>query len=646
MLIACLFHFLNGYTQTDSPVLFEVDNDPIYLSEFKYIYEKNNSDNADYSQESIDEYLELYKKFKLKVKRAQAIGLDTVKVLQDELAGYRKQLAKSYLKDKEISERLVLQVIERMKQDVEVNHIFVASPAKSNAEDKVKALEKINNIYDKLKTNNGQFFGEMAKTLSEDRATSGKAGRLGYYTSPLPDGFYEFENAMYDTPVGDISKPVKSKMGYHILQIKNKRPSRGQMEIAHILIRKNNIANSDPKGLVDSVYNLLKEGRNFENMAAKFSYDEKTKQKGGYLGFFGINQYELSFENAAFDLKTDDSYSKPTETNIGYHIIKRISKRDNSDIEKLKKRVEARIRNNDRFTIAEEKLIEDVKKEAGFKEDKLSFKRFATALGPDFFSYKWEAPTYENDLELFNLNNESFPLSAFADYAKQNIRERLKFSKNTPLEDAAASIYDSFVKEQVMAYEEDNLENKYPDFKALMQEYREGILLFEITKQEVWDKASQDTTGLNKFYSDNSSNYMWPERVKTFKYSIKTDNDQRIIGLYKDAQKKDHSKLLEKYASDKEIGLTFVEEVLNKDDKLIENLKLESGSVTQLALNPPPASFYKFRELVKPSNKSLAEAKGYVIADYQDYLEKKWIEDLKSKYPIDLNQKVLKSITK
>ena len=413
----------------DDPVLFSVADENVRVSEFRYIYEKNNAENADYSKESLEEYLELYKKFKLKVKRAKDLGLDTVKTLQQELAGYRKQLAKSYLKDKEIADKLVNEVAERMQSDLAVSHIFVSAGQKSSTQTQMAAEEKINNIYDKLKQTNGKGFEDMAKTLSEDNVSATRKGALGYYTSPLPDGFYNFENAMYETPIGEFSEPVRSRMGFHIIKVTDKREARGEMEVAHILIRTKSRTKQTATILADSVYTLLNEGRNFENMAAKFSDDTKTKSNGGYLGFFGINQYEVAFEDAAFALEEDGTYTKPVESNLGFHIIKRISKRDNSDKERLIKRIQARINKNDRFEIAEQKMIEDVKEEAGFKEDILAFRRFSTSLDESFYSYKWQAPEYEENLNVFSLGGKDFSLNGFAKYAKSNIRERLKFNK-------------------------------------------------------------------------------------------------------------------------------------------------------------------------------------------------------------------------
>ena len=632
--------------QNKDKVLFTVNGEDVFLSEFQYIYEKNNSKNADYSKESVEEYLELYKKFKLKVHKAREEGLDTVRTLKEELSGYRKQLAQSYLKDREINNRLIEEVVERMKEDIEVSHIFVSAEDKASELKKESAKSKITEIHKKL--GEGQPFDLIAQSLSEDRSSKTRAGYLGYYTAPLPNGFYAFENAMYNTEVGDYSEVVKSKMGYHIIKVTKKRPSRGQVEVAHILLRKKpkERPNNVTAEIADSVYQLILQGRNFENMAGKFSEDSKTKAKGGYLGYLAINQFDIKFEDAAFALEENGQFSAPVETEIGYHIIKRINKRDDSNPELLKKRVKAQISNDDRFQIAQENLIKQVKVDAKFKENKEVLDEFVKSLDETFFSYKWKTPLMENNPTLFELDGIDYSLMSFAKFVKNSVKDRLRFNRVKSYEAATMALYDSYVNQTVMAYEEKNLEVKYPEFKSLMREYREGILLFEITKNKVWDKASQDTTGLQAYFADNASNYMWTERVKVMHYEIDSKDEKAAISIYKYAQKKEHDKVQKKYDDVPGLTLTVNELIMDKADKRILEMQLKDGGMSPLKMDKDSAHFYKYAGMMEPEQKTLDEARGYVIADYQDFLESEWVEQLASEYPIKVNKSVLKSIIK
>ena len=326
--------------------------------------------------------------------------------------------------------------------------------------------------------------------------------------------------------------------------------------------------------------------------------------------------------------------------------FKRISKRDDSNTELLKKRIKARIANHDRFGIAEKKLIEDVKQEAGYVSHQESLKEFYTQLDDEFFSYKWTAPMFDEDKILFELGGEKHSVNDFAKFVKKSVKDRLRYNKVKSTEQAVSELYDKYVDEKVMEYEEKNLEQKYPDFKSLMREYSEGILLFEITKKEVWDKASKDTLGLRTYYNDNNSKYTWPQRVKVMKYTVESKNEAAFISVYKYAQKKSHDKIFSKYKDVNDLKLSSEELILDKGDKTLSELAFKAGEISELKMDKNEGTFYKFLELVDPKRKTLEEAKGYVIADYQTYLENKWIEDLKGSYPIKVNKSVLKSLIK
>ncbi len=645
ILFSILFFSASLFAQ-DDPTLFTVEGKEIGVEEFQYIYEKNNGDKADYSEQSLNEYLELYTKFKLKVQRAKEMGLDTVAVLQTELEGYRQQLANSYLTDKEVTGRLMDEVAERMQSDIKVSHIFIANPKKGDKSDS-KARQTLDQVYIQLQQ--GKSFAELAKQHSQDEASAKNGGALGYYTAPLPSGFYNFENAMYNTEVGKSSKPFETKMGWHIIQVEDKRPALGERELSHILIRSTVKGEEVPgaKEKADSIYQVVKNGADFASIAKLHSDDKNTSAKGGYLGFIKINQFDKVFETAAFALANDGDISMPVKSKFGYHIIERKSKIDQSDVETNKKRVKSKMSKDDRLTIAKKSLIEKIKKDAGLTENKVVLNEFINKLGQDFYSYKWKVPPMQ-DKELVSFNNNmSFTNNDFANYCKKNTRSRLKFSKDKVIGAAAMELYDSFLDEIAIKYEESNLEKKYPDFKALMREYEEGILLFEATKMEVWDKATEDTIGLKKYYQENTSNYSWGERGEIETYQIQNRDAKTMKKIIKSIGKWDSSKLMNKYNIGEEKIIEVSTKTIERSSKVAEGLTWKKGATsTPDASNRNFTTVQKVKTILAPKPKSFEEARGYIIADYQDYLEREWVKSLKSKYTLEINQEVFNSLIK
>ena len=505
--LVALFLPLGIHAQNEDPILFSVKNNPVHVSEFLYIYSKTNRDKADFSKTSLEEYLDLYTKFKLKVQRAKDMRLDTIPSLQQELAGYRKQLADSYLLDKEVTEKLIREAYDRSLKDVKISHIMVSLKKNPTPQDTLLAYNRIMQIKGKL--DGGSDFVKVAKSLSDDKSAKTNNGSLGYFTSPFPNGFYDFESTAYALPKGQHSQPVRTPIGYHIIRVEDIRPARGEMEAAHILIRKDA---QNPKADIDSVYQQLENGYEFEEAAKTYSADKKTASKGGYVGFFGISKYEKAFEDAAFALTEDGTYTKPIKTLAGWHIIKRISRKATPDYEKAKARLKAKIQKDARFELAKSAMVEQIKTDNGFKAMSGPIGRFGASLDKEFLTYRWQAPKTPSDEIIFALGNDQHTMADFTAYLQKESRKRMQLAKSGTVVDALTSLYNSYVSETALKFEERNLEAKYPDFKALMREYEEGILLFEITKSEVWDKASQDTTGLRKFYEKNKDKYKWGKR--------------------------------------------------------------------------------------------------------------------------------------
>jgi len=626
--------------QKSQDVLMTIGKSTIEVDEFKYIYEKNNGKSADYSKKSVSEYLDLYKKFKLKVEKAKQTRLDTLENLSAELEGYRKQLASSYLMDKEVTEALLKELHNRMSEDIEFSHIFVASPETANKAQKAEAMAKMKDIEEKLK--GGMAFGEGAKEYSEDKTTSDKGGHMGYFTAKLPNGFYDLETALYTTPVGKISPIVTSRIGYHIITVKGKRPARGQTEVAHILV------DQSKKSFIDSIRKMAIAGKEFELLALDHSIDKNTSKIGGKLPFFGINTYEKSFEDAAFGLDKDGDISMPILSKSGWHLIKRISKAAPDSYDILVRKMKSQINKDDRFETAKIKLIRDIKASANFMENTAVLSKFTPNLTDEFYSYKWNVPENLDKMTLISYNGSlTYDLVDFAEYCRNNTKTRLKYDKAKPLDEAVNELYTEFVNEKTLDFEEKQLVKKYPDYKALLREYEEGILLFEITKINVWDKANQDTIGLKSFYETVKDNYKWEDKAKIASIDIKTDDKKLAAEIYKGLNKKSIQKLMNKYNKNtKVINVTYSE--AEESAKEMSGLIKTVGYTTPMEANSTEDS-YSFRKIVAliPSHtKTMQEARGYVVADYQDYLEKEWLVNLKKEFKITVDETELNKLIK
>lgn len=636
--------------QSGSDILMKVGNNNVTVDEFRYIYEKNNGNTADYSQASLDEYIDLYTKFKLKVEKAKSMKLDTIKVLQKELQGYRKQLANSFLTDKEVFNKLIDEIVERQKEDVRISHILVKVSARAANKRKEEAIKKLQNLKQQLRE--GKSFAELAKEYSEDKNSKDKGGDLGFITAYLPSGFYELENTMYNLNPGEVSEPIETKLGFHLVKVIEKRPARGMIEVAHIfkkMDKTNRTSITESKKLMDSLYVALQGGADFADMAQKYSEDKNTLDKGGVLPPFGIAVYDSKFEDAAFNLEKDGQLSRPIRTSVGQHIIKRIRKVPFKTADELKIILKEKIKKYDRYGAAQDKMINKIKETSQFRERKNVLKNFAATLDETFYSYKWRPSEDLNDDVLLSFGPSSDEsLSDFAAFAKKQTRMRSQFDKSKPLNEAVDEIYEEFIKSKAYDYEQANLEVKYPEFKSLMREYSEGILLFEATKINVWDKANKDTLGLYNFYEQNKSKYIFEEQATIGKYVVNSTDAKQLKKIMKCAKKHDSEKTLKRFNKNGKELIEYSEIVVEPGSKELIGLEFKKKSISEPVVdNNNKKSLIKKVVKVTPSRrKSLKEARGYVVADYQDQLESKWIADLKKEYPVQIYQEVYKKLLK
>lgn len=624
------------------PVLMQVGSSDVSVSEFRYIYEKNNGEQASYSMKSLQDYLDLYIKFKLKVEKAKSLRLDTISELRSELAGYRKQLAGSYLMDKEVTEALLKELYARIKEDVEFSHIFMPVPA--NPTQKQKDSVRLEMLAVKAKLVGGMSFEDAVTQFSQDKNSKSQYGRMGYFTAKMPEGFYTFESALYQTGVGQVSDIVESKIGYHIIKVTDKRPARGQIQVAHLLLK------GDSKEIntrIDSLYMALQQGADFAQLVAQYSQDKNSSRNEGLLPAFGINVYDKAFEDAAFSITADGAYAVPVRTKAGWHIIRRINKPEMDAYELFVKKMKGQLSKDERFELAKKKLITSIKVNHQFKENVTLLNKFSADQTEEFYSYKWVPVIREGQNTLCSFGTGLVAsLDDFAAYCKKNTRIRLRYDKNKPVAETINELYNEFVNEKAIEFEEKNLDTKYPDFKSLMKEYEEGILLFEVTKTAVWDKANQDTVGLKAYYEQNRKKYEEDEKALIQKFTIQTTDKKLADKIYKFAKNNPVDKLQEKFKN--KAVVVVMTETVERTSELLKGVKWETGAYSQPLLNDYAKhySFLKIQEIQAAKVKTLQDARGYVVADFQDFLEKQWVESLRKEFPVNINQQVLQQLIK
>lgn len=737
-------------TKSASDVIGKIGNDPIYANEFNYVYNKNNANSANaYSKESIDEYLGLYTNFRLKVKEAESLGLDTLSAFKQELAGYKKQLAQPYFNEKELIDQYTKQAYERLKEEVNASHILVGVKPDASPEDTLAAWKKITEIRSRVLK--GEDFEQLARDLSEDPSAAKNAGNLGYFTALQM--VYPFEDAAYSTPKNSVSEPVRTRFGYHILQVHDRRPSQGQVRTAHLMIRATEgMSESDltaAKEKVTELYKKIESGEDWDSLVRQFSDDVNTRDKGGELQWFGTGRMIPSFEEAAFSLSEPGAYTEPVQTPYGWHIIKLLERKGLEDFATLEAGIRSKV-SRDRSEINKKTLVTRLMVENKFKENTSSVEKMLALADSSFVSGGWvgDAALADQKNVLFSLGDRKYTQADFVNYAAGLAQ---KAQPGVAPKTYMRNLYNVYKNEMVIAYEEEHLADKHEDYKMLVREYRDGILLFQLMDEKVWSKAIKDTAGLRSFFERNREKYQWKERAQAVVFnvadsvsfariqelvkndlypayepepealqfdensdSLSGENLMRLAKLvpYLKSQKNLVVKL-SGHASQKESldlaskRIAKVREYLK--DKDIDSVKIVLGNVTKpvakakenntdrkvsfelmslsakaleksfnknapLTLQVSEGYFQKgenealdmvkwekgsyslkkdgryylvlIKDIEAPRAKLLDETRGIVISDYQEYLEKEWIKELKAKYAVEIDPKLIDKFVK
>ncbi|ADR21845.1 hypothetical protein MATR_05220 [Marivirga tractuosa] len=703
IIIPLLFIFISSCKTTqkapkseDREPLFTIDSLAVYPDEFMYAYEKSNKNKGEI--EPIDDYLDLYINFKLKVIEAKAEGIDTTKAYKSELNGYLEEIKKPYLTAEKVNKALVKETYERLQHEVNASHILIRVDKDAKAEDTLKAYQKIEEVKNKFDA--GESFEALAREYSEDPSAKSNNGLLGWFTAFQM--VYPFESAAYQTEVGEISPITRTQFGYHIIKVNDKRETLGRIKIAHIMKRFPPQASSEDSLQTEKelkkIYEQLNSGENWFILATKESEDLSTKDNGGSLPWFGAGRLPASLETVAFELEEKGDISKPVESPYGWHILKLEDKRGVGSLESMEESLSRRVQRDQRSELKEVEVIKKLKEENNFKINTEAYALLKSKenLNPGNFKRK------ELGTTLFSISETDFSLLDFLnEYDSAN---------NIDLE------LEKYEKSKLIQYEENNLELKYPEYKFLRQEYKDGLLLFEIMNQKVWSKISEDTTALKKYYEEHKNRYKTDgelkvarivfsdtSSIKPFKKpindayfpltdqleyvdskttlkQIKIDDngDHKVfisLVLPQNISERDTIKLFEDlnqtfsnmdvvkliYSDENKIYLQLLSEaneLLAKNNDRIESASTETieslenskwsglneGEFTKNVDKRGMIEFNYILESYPPKQKTLSEAKAELMEDYQKQLELDWLEELEKKYSVTINEAVLNTL--
>ncbi|GGZ90649.1 peptidylprolyl isomerase [Algibacter mikhailovii] len=627
---------MNGQTDDDD-VLFTVANEPVYASEFIRVYKKNLDLVQDDSQKDVDEYLKLFKSYKLKLKEAVSLGYNEEEAYLKELEEYKKELAKNYISDPQVTDDLVAEAYERTLNEVNANHILVKVSAVASPEDTLVAYNKIVRLRERALKDG---FETVREEVHNGKTVFGE--KLGFF-----NGFkmvYKFESVAYNTEVGEISMPFRTQFGYHILNVIDKRKSEGQVDIAHIMTVKNekDTLAEKPEVRIQDIYKKLLQGENFEALAKQFSDDKNSAPKGGKLGLLSRGQVSVKeFEDAAFSLDSVGDVSEPFQTKFGWHIIKLLEKKPVGDFESLKPELVKKVKRDSRSKLIDEALVIELKKKYDVSDIRPDLTYFESILNDGYFDNSWKLPNdFTGDKTLLLIGNSEVLFQDFGDYLFRTMRNS---REKEPYNMLLAKKYDAFIGKHLIAYQEDNLEYENEEFASILAEYRDGLLLFELMENTIWNSANKDSLGIQNYYEAHKLDYINPETIDAV---VATSSKQKTL--------KKVTKLL-----DKGLGLDEIKSLINSNEKveviftsdvmdathqaLPKDLVFKEG-ISKIYKHNEAYVIVQIKEVFPSSQKTLEEAKGSVISDYQTDKEEKWLIELEAKYKVEINEPVFNKV--
>lgn len=624
---------LSVSAQKKNDVVLTIGDLQVSKEEFEANYRKNNTNILDEKDKKTPaQYLDLYTNFKLKVLEAQKLGYDTVKSFIDELNGYRQELAKPYLTDVSFNDEMVQTAYHRTQYERKASHILILVSPETPPADTLTAWNKMTDIRKQILA--GADFAEMASKYSEDPSAAENKGLLGYFSAFQM--VYPFEDMTYRTPVGQVSEIVRTRFGYHLIQVHDERITPGEIKVAHIMKLFPQQASQETidrlKLSADSIWQKVTSGADFAEMAKAFSDDKQSAAEGGVMNWFTPANMVPAFAEAAFALKNDGDISPVIRTPYGWHIIKRLELRTTQPFEKLRPDLEAKIKQNPEISkYSDEAFDRKLRAEYKLKIDESNFSKFCAAA-----SDSTRLDEMKNNT-LVQFADQILTAGRFAGFI-----QKLNFSPATANPEAELTdLLNKFIYQELIAYENTQLEKKHIEFARVYREYHDGILLFNISKDKIWDVASTDSVRLQNYYNQTTKKYYWNDRFKGWIIESKDAETRSRVETFLDNKETVKQELTDVFNTKAENNIRITDVAVEKGENPIVDYFIWSG--------PKPTGFeetttFVHGKIVRNELRELKDAWGLYSSDLQEQIEKEWIDALRKKYPVQINKKVLKKI--
>lgn len=625
------FGVVNTFAQQNEEVLFTIDSESYTVDSFLDSYQKN-IELVENDNNSISDYLELYVNFRLKLKAAYDQELDTLPEFQKEYQSYFKQIADNYISNGEVTEKMIAETYERYKTEVRARHILFKIP--EHEDDTVQVYKKAKDIKERIE--NGEDFEKLAKEFSEDPSVKANGGDMNWFNAFKM--VYPFENAVYNMEVDQISDPVRTQFGYHIIQKTDERESRGEISTAHILVFENDSL-SDPKSLIDKIYKKLEDGEDFHELAKQYSHDTNTGQNGGYIPPFkvgGLNS--KTFEDKAFALQNPGDYTEPFKTKFGWHIAKLIKVKPLESLPEMEKDIRRQLKTSSRSKLLNSRIQANLEKNYDIKINPKAKQYFLNQLDDNYKKGKWKFLPESNIPEEYFLKIDNYEVG-FQEFGEYLQNKQRMLGKMPNFEVIVEEAINEFLYKELIDYHKTQLMDLDDSFAKKITEYKNGILIFDFMQKNVWQPVAEDTLKQKAYYDNHKEELKSEPKIKTLLVTASERSDLRKV-----------KRRLRKDQSISEMEDEFLENIIQENltlklesSKLPEDLKLKTG-LSKIYKHNNQFLLLDIEEILASKILEFDQVKGKIINRLQNEKEDELIKNLRNQYEVDINQDVLNKL--